>query len=225
MILVFSTCLLVAVVMEDKSASLNSGCDEKLLVGEVSPCPCVIMLSSALKGERDCPMLFMRDSVSCCAINTVLAEKKGVPRMPISGTDGRVPSGYPSVPGAGGMGRVVFEVLSRVIEAGLRGVVCWRFVRTTYGDCATCSGGGKVPCVAVGVVTPVNVCTVWGVGSSVPGVTVGTVFVGIIVSGVVVGIVLLCRKNEVDMSMLVPVVRGRVPSNVLVVIEEGGEVV
>lgn len=60
-------------------------------------------------------------------------------------------------------------------------------------------------------------------GNSVPGVTMGTVFVGSILPGVVVGIVLLCRENEVDKSMLVPVVRGRVPSNVLVVIEEGGE--
>lgn len=73
-----------------------------------------------------------------------------------------MPSGQCSVPGAGGMGRVVFKVLSRVTEAGLRGVVCWRFVRTTYGDCATCGVGDNVPCVVVGVVVvpPVTVCVV-----------------------------------------------------------------
>jgi hypothetical protein len=125
MILVFSTCLLVAVVMDDRSASLNSGCDEKLLFGEASPSPCVIMLSSAVNGE--CARLFISDSVSCCAINTVLAEKKGVPPIPLAGDVGRFKS---SVPGAGGMGRLESEVLSRVIDAGLCGVVCWRFVRT-----------------------------------------------------------------------------------------------
>ena len=75
----------------------------------------------------------------------------------------------------------------------------------------------------MGLVTPTDVCAVWGGGSNIPGVTVGAVFVGKVGPGVVVVIAFCACGSEADESTLVPILRGRVPSNVLVVTEEGGE--
>jgi hypothetical protein len=73
------------------------------------------------------------------------------------------------------------------------------------------------------LVTLADICAVWVGGINVPGVTVGTVFVGGISPGVLVVIAFCACGSEADESTLVSILQGRIPSSVLVVTEEGGE--
>ena len=125
-----SSYFLVVIVMDSRSSSLSSGCEEKKL-GETFGSGGV--LSFLEMGEHDCSKL----SNNVCAI-TEAAETKFVPRIPVN--DGGCPPGWAAVASIVG-GRVV----SVMTEVSVPGVInCW-FVRIAYGDCITLRGGGAVP--------------------------------------------------------------------------------
>ena len=81
-----SSYLLVVIVMDSRSSSLSSGCEEKRL-GEVHGS--VGVLSFVSMGEHDCSKLSNSVLVIWSAIE--LAKTKSVPRIPEK--DGGCPSG------------------------------------------------------------------------------------------------------------------------------------
>lgn len=128
-----SSYFLVVIVMDSRSSSLSSGCEEKL--GETFGSGGV--LSFLGMGEHDCSKLSNNVCVNCVAI-TEVAGTKSVPRIPVNG--GGCPPGWVAVASIVG-GRVV----SVMTEVSVPGVINCRFVRIAYGDCITLRGGGAVP--------------------------------------------------------------------------------